>query len=507
MGEADVTIASSKLAKAQEVAALKGLRAAVPFYIEATDALAEEGRHDAAVGVLAEVLSAREKKRGLFGSKDINPLGPDRAVVGKQFARLTRGGQINDDTLELLSQLALEQPDDQDVRLANAEGLYRAGYMADAIDEYRYCQKLIPDDGALVARLGELYGVMNRNTEAVDHLRQGIGELMQAHHFDEIAFFANKLVDLSPQAANDVQRWVDSLPDEALQVQRIELERLIESVRDKGLDDGRWASLEQRVESLPELEPQRPRIAAPQETAPALEEPAPAYDGADYADVADPSEEEAPAAASHGEVAQEPEPVWGSKTGNVQIGRNAWADVSNVEPASEDEMRMLLGPASHAQAEPEREAAHAPEPVAAPRVAASSPPPPPRPAPAVNGAQPASVPARPAQSAGAALPPGLAAFTRRKADAAFNAGDFAGAAQAYERLLKGGFEAEVAAPLLECYLGTERFEEAAGLSLQLADRQAEAGELDKAVATLALVLEHTSNADVEARHAELVAAK
>ena len=178
MGEADVTTASSKLTKAQEIAALKGLRAAIPFYVEATNALAEERRHDAAVGVLAEVLNAREKKRSLFGSKEVNPLGPDRSIVAKQFARMTRGGQINDSLLELLSQLALENPDDPEIRLANAEGLYRAGYMADAIDEYRYCQKLIADDGTLVARLGELYGVMNRNAEAVDNLRQGIGEFL-----------------------------------------------------------------------------------------------------------------------------------------------------------------------------------------------------------------------------------------------------------------------------------------------------------------------------------------
>ena len=66
---------------------------------------------------------------------------------------------------------------------------------------------------------------------------------------------------------------------------------------------------------------------------------------------------------------------------------------------------------------------------------------------------------------------------------------------------------EVATPLLECYLGTERFSEAAQLGLQLADHQAEAGDLDKAVETLALVLEHTSDPDVELRHAELLAAK
>ena len=482
-----MTTASSKLAKAQEVAALKGLRAAVPFYVEATDALAAEGRHDAAVGVLAEVLNAREKKRSLFGSKEVNPLGPDRPVLARQFARMTRGGSsINDDLLELLSQVAVENPDDPDVRLANAEGLYRAGYMADAIDEYRFCQKLIPDDGALVARLGELYGVMNRNAEAIDNLRQGIGELMQAHHFSDVAFFCNKLIDLSPQAASDVQRWVGSLPDQALQEQRSELNALIEAVRDKGLDDGHWSSIEQRLAALPELEhaPQGPSSA--EEAAPRASHDADAHA----------SETPAPSSQAY-ETQDEPEPVWGSKTGNVEIGRNAWADVANVEPASEDEMRMLLGPASHQT--PESPAADAHD-VAAPQTAAAA-------APPVNGVSSVPVPARAPQTAGTSLPPGLAAFTRRKADAAFNAGDFAGAAQSYERLIKGGFEADVAAPLLECYLGTERFDDACTLVLQLADQYAEAGELDRAVASLALVLEHTNNADVERRHAELLAAK
>jgi hypothetical protein len=171
MGEADVTTASNKLAKAQELAALKGLRAAVPLYIEATDALASEKRYDSAVGVLTEVLNAREKKRSLFGSKQVNPLGPDRAIIAKQFAKMTRGGQVNDKLLELLSLVAVENPDDPDIRLANAEGLYRSGYMADAIDEYRYCEKLMPDDGALVARLGELYAIMrHRRAYAVTPL-------------------------------------------------------------------------------------------------------------------------------------------------------------------------------------------------------------------------------------------------------------------------------------------------------------------------------------------------
>jgi len=478
-----VTTASSKLAKAQEVAALKGLRAAIPFYVEATDALANEKHYDAAVGVLAEVLNAREKKRSLFGSKQINPLGPDRAIVAKQFAKMTRGGEINDTLLELLSAIAIENPDDAEIRLANAEGLYRAGYMADAIDEYRYCEKLIPDDGALVARLGELYAIMSRNTEAVDHLRRGIGELMQSHHFDEVPFFSQKLIEIEPQAAVDAQRWLESLPDDTWSSERIEIARLLNAIRDKGLEDGRLATLEQRLAALPPVD--EDEAVDFKSAAPASRERSPAPTEV-YAD----------------EPTDEREPVWGAKAGNVTIGRTAWEDVSNVEPASEDEMRMLLGPSESSATQeqpPVAPAAQAPTPAATAgnNGAAKSATPPPSAAPKTTALSPPA----------SGLPAGLAAFTRRKADAAFTAGDFAGAAQSYERLLKGGFDANVATPLLECYLGTERFNEAAQLSLQLADHQADAGDLEKALETLALVLEHTADPEVERRHAELLAAK
>ena len=486
-----MTTASNKLAKAQEVAALKGLRAAIPFYVEATDALASEKRYDVAVAVLAEVLNAREKKRSLFGSKQVNPLGPDRTVIAKQFAKMTRGGQINDSLLELLSDIAVENPDDADIRLANAEGLYRAGYMADAIDEYRYCEKLIPDDGALVARLGELYAIVSRNTEAVDHLRRGIGELMHSQHFDEVPFFSQKLLEIEPQAAIDAQRWLESLPDDTWSSERVEIGRLLNSISDKGLEDGGLAALEQRLAELPPIAEDAAVESVAVDITPAgtvSHEPAAGpYDAApEYAD----------------EPADEAEPVWGAKAGNVTIGRTAWEDVSNVEPASEDEMRMLLGPSEKADAQEGEAPAAAAPPTPAPAAAAAN-------NGTVKSAPPSSAAPKAAAPApsGGGLPPGLAAFTRRKADAAFTAGDFAGAAQSYERLLKGGFDVQIATPLLECYLGIERFNDAAQLSLQLADRQAEAGDLDKAVKTLALVLEHTQDPDVEQRHAELLAAK
>lgn len=476
-----MTQSSSKIARAQEVAALKGLRAAVPAYVEATDAMALERRYDAAVAILAEILNTRERKRGLFGSKDVNPLGPDRVVIGKQFARLTHQASINDSILELLGALATENPDDAAIRLANAEGLYRGAYIADAIDEYRYCEKLIPDDGAIQARLGELYAVMSRTPEAVDYLRRGIGELMQAQHFDAVPAFARKLLETSPQEANDVLRWLESFPDDAFGRERDAIARVVDVARDAGLDDARWAGIERRLTALP----------PPEETTEELAPEATAVEQApqEYADEpAEPADEQP-------EAESQPESAWASTPAS---GTSAWDDVSNVQPASDDEIRILFGSSTATEdTEPARPGSNG--------VAAS--------ANKLSKGPPAQTTYTPSVSIGSSqptaaggLPPGLAAFTRRKGDSAFNAGDFAGAAASYERLMKAAFDPEIAAPLLECYLGLERFEDAAALGLQLADHQADAGDLEKAVATLALVLEHTTDPAVEQRHTELVAA-
>lgn len=499
MGVAHVTAASSKLAKAQEAAALKGLRAAVPLYVEATNAMAAEERCDAAVAVLMDVLNVRERKRSLFGSKEINPLGPERPVVGKQFAKLTRTSKVTDPILELLGTLANENPDDPTIRLANAEGLYRAGYMADAIDEYRYCEKLIPDDGAIVARLGELYAIMSRNSEAVDYLQRGIGELMQSQRFDDVPEFAQKLLEVSPQAASDVSRWLESLSEDAFSRQRERITRVLETARDLGLDDARWSPVEERLAALPEeAPPAAPRMELCEE--PAEHEPAAAG-----------PEEQTPARQAMSARETEPEPQTSAETqereahwagtqpsGVAGTSANVWEDVSSVEPASDDEMRILFGPAEPTeQGEAVAGFGNGLTSGARSQPAAPSAPATYTPSVSIGSTQPTSA---------GGLPPGLAAFTRRKADTAFNAGDFAGAAASYERLMKAGFDPAVASPLLECYLGLERFDEASSLGLALADHQADAGDLERAVSTLALVLEHTSDPTVERRHSELLAA-
>lgn len=478
-----MTAASNKLAKAQEVAAAKGLRAALPFYFEVADGLAAEGSFDAATGVFSDLLNQREKKRSLFGSKEINPLGPDRAQVAKRFAKATRGGTINDALLELLATIAAEYPDESQVRLANAEALYRAGYMADAIDEYRYCEQLKPDDGSLTARLGELYAIVSRNEEAKEYLRRGMARLREQKNFDGFAVFCLKLVEVDLDSAKDVHDWLHGLPDDVFAAQRADVKRVLDAVRERGADTGHWSDVEARLAELPELTP-----------------PTPARPAAE------------------------------------QQSKSAWDDSSMFEPASEDEMRLLLGPTpaseepassstngvahefeesgqtknptSHTHGlsvstgraqptseleEPEKKAAaKTPAASAATPVAAK----PPATEPSSNAGAPPAAP----------LPPGLAAYTRRKGDTALAAGDYQNAAACYERLLKAGFEVNTAVPLLECYLQLNRDDEAATLGLQLADRQAESGEIDNAVETLSGILKHKPNAQIEQRRSELMAA-
>jgi tetratricopeptide (TPR) repeat protein len=476
-----VSQSSSKVARAQEVAALKGLRAAVPLYVEATDALAAERRWEAAVNILAEVLNTREKKRSLFGSKEVNPLGPDRAVIGKQFAKLSRHAEMSDSILELLGALATENPDDPVIRLANAEGLYRGAYMADAIDEYRYCEKLIPDDGAIQARLGELYAIMSRNAEAVDYLRRGIGELMQARHFDDVPAFAKKLLEVSPQAAPDVLRWLESFPEDAFSAQRADITSVVDRAREAGLDDARWANIEERLALLPSREA-IPAVAQPPRIEPQV--------AAEYAA----SEETEPPVQEEAEVSVEAAPP---EAEPVHASSSAWDDVSNVEPASDDEIRILFGAPAETSEPRQSQPAFSNGPLAGGKQPGSA---------SSSGYTPLVSIGSTQPTAGGGLPPGLAAFTRRKGDTAYAGGDFAGAAASYERLMKAVFDRDVAANLVECYLGLERFDDAVTLGLQLADNYAEAGELDKALSTLATIMEHTSNAAVEQRHSELLSA-
>lgn len=514
-----MTAASNTLAKAQETAAAKGLRAAAPLFVEAADALARDQQYAAAVQTLADVLNVREKKRGLFGTKEINPLGPDRGAIGKHFAKWTHRAPVNDSILELLGALSSEFPDDAGIRFANAEALYRASYVADAIDEYRYCERMRPGDGTLVARLGELYALMSRSDEAEQNLRRGIGMLQQANQHDLLAPFILKLVEVKPQAAAEVVSWLKAIPQASFSEQRDIIARICEAASQAEPQPAGLAAVQQRLASLPQR-----AVSAPV-----------------------------------------------SKTPSV------WEDSSGMAPASEDEMRMLLGPApgpaeastaangpaqsAAAQRKNEEvkaralleQTATAAQQAALQRAVAGKPQSAPKKtAPAksdlpimqgrrtstvvpqvtsvknvavvVSAAPPQeAVAAAPERSSNApvagppalenppvenapALPAGLAAYTRRKAATMFNAGDVEGASVCYERLLKGAFDSADAAALLRCYLKLQRYPDAAKLGLELSGELANAGDLEAAVQTLSDVLEHAPDAGLQKRRAELQAA-
>lgn len=470
-----MTVASSKLAKAQQLSAAKGVRNALSLYLEAAQDLAAERRYDDAVQVLLDLLNLRERKRSLFGAKEINPLAAERLSLGKHFAQFTRLAAVTDPILELLGSLAAEFPDEPELRLANAEALYRGAYIADAIDEYRYCEKISPNDGSVIARLGELYAMMSRQSEAVDYLRRGIARLQESGQCAGLAHFVLKLFEIDHECANDAHDWLYSLSDEDFAQQRTDIGRLLNAVREAGADDdSRWAAVEQRLAQLPAVvapEPPQPQELQPQE-----------------------------------------------------VSASDWDTSSAGEPAGEDEMREFFAASATrsvataqapqngvaAAAETQEEESAPPQPttlqVNAGRSTATS---------LTEESQtsaPISAPPEKRAPVSAAssdivspLPPGLAAYTRRKADGLLASGDYEGASTCYERLLRAGFEPSVAEPLLRCYLESGKVSDGIALGLQLADHQSQAGELDHAVQTLAKVLEYTDDAEVTQRHSELLA--
>jgi tetratricopeptide (TPR) repeat protein len=298
---------------------------------------------------------------------------------------------------------------------------------------------------------------------------------MQAQHFDEVPFFARKLLEASPNAAPDVLRWLESLPEDAFSAKRDEILAVVDRAREAGLDDARWSAIEERLDALP------PPALVEQLTQADKFESVFEQGASDAGESASATSEEAEAQAS--EPAYSPSP-------------SSWEDGSGLAPASDEEIRSLLGAPSEAVESAQN------EPAASNGLSAAQ-----------QASQPASTSYTPSVSIGSTqptaaggLPPGLAAFTRRKGDTAYAAGDFAAAASSYERLIKAVFDQEVAANLVDCYLGLQRFDDAAALGLQVADTYAEAGEPEKALAVLATIMEHTANPAIERRHSELLAA-
>jgi tetratricopeptide (TPR) repeat protein len=197
-------VAEGLLTSAHDSAVHDGLRLAVPRYLEAVDALIAEDRREDAADVLAELLAAKEKRRGFFlGKRDQNPLGNQRPAVAKKYAQLVRGRAPTEASLDALNQIAIEFPDDFDVRVANAEALRQSGYLLDALDEYKYCKTLHSTDVELDAKLGELYGQLGRADEAISQTHQALAEYAKAGNDDGVSKLAVRLLEFAPNALEE----------------------------------------------------------------------------------------------------------------------------------------------------------------------------------------------------------------------------------------------------------------------------------------------------------------
>ncbi|MFI5388680.1 MAG: hypothetical protein ACHQY2_03095, partial [Candidatus Eremiobacterales bacterium] len=150
--------ADELLTSAREAAASGGLRLSVPQFFAAVDAFVSEGRPQDAQGVLADMLSAKEKVRGFFlGKREQSALGKERGNVANRYARIAFGSAPTEKSLDILNQLALEFTDDFDIRIANAEALRQAGYLLDSLDEYQTCKSMRGDASGVDLQLADLH--------------------------------------------------------------------------------------------------------------------------------------------------------------------------------------------------------------------------------------------------------------------------------------------------------------------------------------------------------------
>jgi tetratricopeptide (TPR) repeat protein len=163
--------ADELLTSAREAAASGGLRLSVPQFFAAVDAFVSEGRPQDAQGVLADMLSAKEKVRGFFlGKREQSALGKERGNVANRYARIAFGSAPTEKSLDILNQLALEFTDDFDIRIANAEALRQAGYLLDSLDEYQTCKSMRGDASGVDLKLADVYAQLGRFDESADAL-------------------------------------------------------------------------------------------------------------------------------------------------------------------------------------------------------------------------------------------------------------------------------------------------------------------------------------------------
>jgi tetratricopeptide (TPR) repeat protein len=239
--------ANKKLEHALAVAGKEGLRAAVPAYLSAADAFAQEQRHATAVEMLGQLLLAQEKKRGFLGRVDKNPLGPERQRVAVKFAEIARLASPTENSLEVLEDLVLDFPDVMPVRRANADSLRNAGYAADAIEEFRYCWKLDPKDGEIAVRLADLYAALGRIDEAIEHLRRGVELLVARGEFRQAGEYAMRFLDMHADGVDDALAALGLIPSDVLRTQCASLDHLGLVIRRDQMRKPEWRQERERL--------------------------------------------------------------------------------------------------------------------------------------------------------------------------------------------------------------------------------------------------------------------
>ncbi len=223
MARSSNKVADDLLTSARDSAVHDGLRLAVPQYLGAVDALVAEDRKDEARGVLAEMLAAKEKKRGfLFAKREQSALGDQRQAVAVKYAQVVLGLPPTEESLETLGQLAVEFPDEIDIRLANARALADAGYLLDALDEYTYCGSHRADDADIPAAIAVLLTRLGRTADAATAFAKLSSQTLAAHRSDLAAAVElaaqTKFEDDAARAAavSQLRSACDSISDAAL---------------------------------------------------------------------------------------------------------------------------------------------------------------------------------------------------------------------------------------------------------------------------------------------------
>jgi tetratricopeptide (TPR) repeat protein len=447
------TAADESLATAHDSAAHDGLRHAVGRYLDAIDALIAEGRREEATTVLTDMLAAKEKRRGFFlGKREQSALGDQRETVANKYAQVARGAPPSEGTLDVLAGLAIEFPNDFDVRVANADVLLHAGYLLDALDEYKASKALHRDDVDIDVKLGELYCQLGRPDDATGHARRASLEYAKAGNDAAVTALAVRLLDFAPSAFDSSFAAFDSLNADMLAKHVDELDRVA------GLF-GRAAVSDSTLRAA------------------AVFKLTSCYEKLIVRDRSD---------------------------------QKLWQALTNADADAADRLRDQLDgkptrPVAVAVPEPAPEVAHLPMPVDAQ----------PKPTqqssataavvdtPAVE-AVPAPVAAAPVAPKIPAAAGGLSAFAKRKALELFANSEYEAAIGQLVRVVKMSPDVEALEMLLECYLVLDKHDDAARIGVQLADAEVAAGNRPGAIATLTTLSKKIADPALEQRRVELM---